>query len=129
VDGLVSTRVHRFVEGLGVALACALVLAGTAGLAGAGQLLDPTRPSAASGAETEDTGGVHVQAIILRAGARVAIVSGHLVHAGDRLGNVVIEEVTPEGVRYTEHGHSVFARLAAGTVVVRRARVLGESPP
>lgn len=130
MDRLVSPRIRRVAAGGCVALACVLAHAGAGGTAHAAQLLDPTRPSTASDTgATEDTGGVHVQAIILREGTRVAIVSGHLVRAGDRLGGVLIEEVTPEGVRYLQNGHSVFARLAAGTVVVRRAPASGEHVP
>jgi hypothetical protein len=124
-----NARVRRVAAGSCAALAWVLAGTGAAGTVHAAQLLDPTRPSTASDTGAEDTGGVHVQAIILREGTRVAIVSGHLVHAGDRLGGVLIEEVTPEGVRYLQNGHSVFARLAAGTVVVRRAPASGEHVP
>jgi hypothetical protein len=34
-----------------------------------------------------------------------------VVHAGDRIGNAFIEEVTPDGVRYSQDGRSRFARL------------------
>jgi hypothetical protein len=124
-----NARARRVATGSCIALACFLADAGAAGTARAAQLLDPTRPSGASDAGAQDAAGVHVQAIILREGTRVAIVSGHLVRAGDRIGSVLIEEVTPEGVRYLQNGHSVFARLAAGTVVVRRAPASGEHVP
>jgi hypothetical protein len=109
---------------------CALTLVSAASYAQAAQLLaDPTRPTGASNQAAEDLSGVHVEAIILRAGSRVAIVSGHLVRAGDRIGDVLIEAVTPEGVRYSQNGHSAFARLAAGVVIVRRAPVSGGNVP
>lgn len=99
-----------------------LALVGAASRAhGVQPLTDPTRPTAASDRGVEDASGVQLQALIVRAGTRVAIVSGHLVRAGDRIGDVRIEAVTPEGVRYSQNGHSAFARLAAGTVIVRRA--------
>ena len=90
---------------------CAIALAGAAQ---AGNLLvDPTRPASApeSAGAVSESGGVHVQAIVSRAGSRVAIVDGKLVHAGDRIANILIEEVTPEGVRYSQGGQSGFARL------------------
>ena len=124
-----NARVRRAAVSSAVTLACLIAATEAIGTVRAAQLLDPTRPSTASDAGAEETGGVHVEAIILREGTRVAIVSGHLVRAGDRLGGVLIEEVTPEGVRYVQNGHSVFARLAAGTVVVRRAPASGERVP
>jgi hypothetical protein len=103
---------------------CLLALAGGVGTVQAAQLADPTRPSAtAAPAQTE--GAMHVQAIIVRATSRVAIVDGHLVRAGDRIGNVLIEAVTPEGVRYARGGHSAFARLSTVAVTVRHAPVSG----
>jgi hypothetical protein len=124
-----STAVRRRVVCFHAVFACLMVGTGAAGGARAAQLADPTRPTGASDAGPEETSGVHVQAIIVRAGTRVAIVSGHVVHAGDRLGGVLIEEVTPEGVRYLQHGHSAFARLAAETVVVRRVPSSGGTVP
>lgn len=105
-----------------VALSAVSVLA--AGAANAGNLLvDPTRPMTAvdSPVAAPQPGGVHVQAIVIRAGSRVAVVDGRVVHAGDRIANVFIEEVTPEGVRYSQDGHSRFARLKCPTPLpVRR---------
>ena len=92
-------------------------------------LVDPTRPVAARAAAYEDTSGVHVQAIVSRAGSRIAIVDGKVVHAGDRVANVVIEEVTPEGVRYSQDGRSGFARLASPKVTVRRVPVAERDVP
>jgi hypothetical protein len=45
-----------------------------------------------------------VQAVITRQGTSIAVVNGHIVHAGDRLANVAIEEVTPTGVLYVQAG-------------------------
>jgi ribosomal protein L14 len=106
------------------AVVCLLALAAGAAAAQAAQLADPTRPSATA-APAEREGGMHVEAIIVRATSRVAIVDGHLVRAGDRIGDVVIEAVTPEGVRYSRGGHSAFARLSAVTVTVRHTPVPG----
>ena len=86
-------------------------------------LVDPTRPMTAtdSPVAAPESGGVHVQAIVIRADSRVAVVDGRVVRAGDRIANVYIEEVTPEGVRYLQDGHSRFARLKCPTPLpVRR---------
>ena len=89
-----------------------LLTAGGAARAG-NALVDPTRPATATDTvvTAAEPGAMRVQAIVIRASSRVAIVDGHLVHAGDRIANRFIEEVTPEGVRYSQDGHSHFARL------------------
>lgn len=109
----------------------ALMAAGGAARAG-NALVDPTRPATATDAlaPAAEAGGMHVQAIIIRAGARVAVVDGRLVHAGDRIANVLIEEVTPDGVRYSQDGHSRFARLRGPKELpVRRGAPLQRDPP
>jgi hypothetical protein len=71
-----------------------------------------------------------VQAIITRAGARIAIVDGQLVHPGDHLANVVIEEVTPEGIRYSKkNGRMGFARLPGRETSIRRVTVAHKGVP
>ena len=95
-------------------------------------LVDPTRPMSAtdSVAAAPEPGGVRVQAVVIRPGSQVAVVDGRLVHAGDRIGNVLIEEVTPEGVRYSLDGHSRFARLKCPTpLTVRRGAPAPRDPP
>jgi hypothetical protein len=85
-------------------------------------LADPTQPGSRAASRVH-SGGLQVQGIITRSGTRIAIVDGRLVRAGDRVGNVVIQEVLPEGVRYSRRkGHTGFARLA-GEISTRRATV------
>ncbi|MGH8221009.1 MAG: hypothetical protein ACREUT_20950 [Steroidobacteraceae bacterium] len=107
-------------------LAAALI-AGAAGARAGERLVDPTRPPSAAAAVTSDA--LHVEAVILREGSRIAIVDGRIVRAGDRLGDTRIEEVTAEGVRYFRHGRSGFARLTVATVAVRHALLLGNDLP
>jgi hypothetical protein len=105
-----------------IALAVLALLAGAAAHAGS-PLADPTRPMSAGDSRPAATepGGVRVQAIMIRPDSRVALVDGRLVHAGDRIANLLIEAVTPEGVRYSQDGHSRFARLRCPSqVTVRR---------
>jgi hypothetical protein len=88
-------------------------------------LVDPTRPVSATDSPlaAREPGGVHVQAIVIRADSRVAVVDGRVVRAGDHIANVFIEEVTPEGVRYSQDGHSRFARLKCPTPLPLRRGV------
>jgi len=110
-------------------LACLAVLFAGATLARAGEgLVDPTRPTSTVGAPEGAGAGIRVEAVILRAGSRIAIVNGHIVRAGDHLGDTLIEEVTADGVRYSQHGHSAFARLTTATIAVRHALLLGNLP-
>jgi len=126
--GVPHARMPCAAAALAGALLAGALLAG-ADVSGAEPLVDPTRPVAARAAAYEDTSGVHVQAIVSRAGSRIAIVDGKVVHAGDRVANVVIEEVTPEGVRYSQDGRSGFARLASPKVTVRRVPVAERDVP
>lgn len=98
-------------------------LLASSGAARANGLIDPTRPANATDpvATAPEPGEVRVQAIILRDGSRVAVVDGRVVHAGDRIAGVTIEEVTPDGVRYLLDGKSRFAPLKCPTsLTVRR---------
>lgn len=96
-----------------VAVSVVMALAAGAAAHADNLLVDPTRPRSAtdSPVAAREPGGVHVQAIVIRADSRIAVVDGRVVRAGDRIANVLIEEVTPEGVRYSQDGHSRFARL------------------
>jgi len=111
----------------------AIVTLAAAGAAHAGTpLVDPTRPMSATdpAPAAAEPGGVRVQAVVIRPGSRVAVVDGRLVHAGDRIANLLIEEVTPEGVRYSQDGHSRFARLKCPTpLTVRRGAPRLRDPP
>jgi hypothetical protein len=110
------------------ALLCLTAVSGAAAHGG-DALVDPTRPGSAA-APRRHTGGLQVQAIITRAGARIAIVDGQLVHAGDHLANVVIEEVTPEGIRYSKNnGRMGFARLPGREISIRRVTVAQKGVP
>jgi hypothetical protein len=96
-----------------VALALLPLIAASGAARAGNALVDPTRPVSAAdpGVAASEPGAMRVQAIISRAGSRVAVVDGRVVHAGDRIGNALIEEVTPDGVRYSQDGRSRFARL------------------
>ena len=110
-------------------LACLAVLLTGASVARAGDgLVDPTRPTSTVAAPENEGDGIHVEAIILRTGSHVAIVNGHIVRAGDHVGDTLIEEVTADGVRYSQHGRSAFARLTPATIAVRHALLLGNLP-
>ena len=101
------------------ALLC-LALVGREHIAlGSDGLVDPTRPSRAGAGATAEQ-GVHVQAILDRSGVRVAIVDGKLVRAGDRVANILIEEVMSDGIRYSESGRTTIARLPAIKLAIRR---------
>ena len=106
-----------------IAALCLLPLLVAAGVVRGNGLVDPTRPVTATdpAVAASETGAMHVQAVVIRAGSRVAVVDGRLVRAGDRIANALIEEVTPDGVRYSQAGHSRFARLKSPTpLTVRR---------
>jgi len=110
-------------------LAClAVLLAGTSGARAGDGLVDPTRPTSTVAAPESEGNGIRVEAVIVRAGSHIAIVNGHIVRAGDHLGDTLIEEVTADGVRYSKNGQSVFARVTPATITVRHAPLLGNLP-
>jgi hypothetical protein len=91
-------------------------------VAGPQTLVDPTRPvSASTVTETRvDTQRVQLEAVLNRSGSYVAIVNGRLVRAGDHVGNITIQTVTLEGVRYVQDGKTGFASMAATKLSVRK---------
>ena len=75
-------------------------------------LVDPTRPTTTTGhSDTTHACGVCVEAIVTRKEGSFAVVNGRVVRAGDRLSDISIEEITPDGVEYLRGGHRGFARL------------------
>jgi len=106
----------------------AILIAGASAAHAGEGLIDPTRPTSEVARSESEGDGIHVEAVILRKGSRIAIVNGHIVRAGDHLGDTLIEEVTADGVRYSQHGHSAFARLTTATIAVRHALLLGNLP-
>jgi hypothetical protein len=106
------------------------LLAATAA-SGADALVDPTRPISAHAATDSqpESAAVHVQAIVSRSGSRIAIVNGKLVRAGDHLGSISIQEVTADGVRYLQYGHSNFARVPSAKLLVRNTPVPKKEVP
>jgi hypothetical protein len=78
------------------------------------ELKDPTRPPAVlvPGKDAEVHKALpHVTAIFLSGTRRIAIFNAQPVHAGDSVGGYHIDEVDPDGVRYSVSGHSGFASL------------------
>jgi hypothetical protein len=98
-------------------LACLCVSAAESAR-GAPPLADPTRPVTAITTGIDGT-EVRVQGILTRSGTHLAIVDGKLVRAGDHIADLVIEEITPAGIRYSRDGHLGFARLPLAKVAVR----------
>jgi len=63
----------------------------------------------------------HVSAIFFSGERRVAVFDGHVVKAGDRLGDITIREINADGVRYLRAGQIEFARLPTQAASVRRS--------
>jgi hypothetical protein len=92
-------------------------------LAYADTLSDPTRPPQAhSASEPETRSATRLEAILQNGDRRVAIISGHVVREGDRIGDAVVEAILPQGVRLARGGRSELLALpATPKVQVRRA--------
>ena len=87
----------------------------------ADRLADPTRPpSGPRSQSTEVRSGVRVEAILHSNDRRLAIVNGKVVHAGDYVSGVRIEEILVDGVRYMRDGRSQVARLRPAAMSVRQ---------
>lgn len=100
-----------------LSLAVALALGATA----SGETLqDPTRPpDARSTAHSTDAAGLQLEGIVDTGERRVAIVNGHLVRPGDRIGATRIDEIGVDSIRYTRNGLSAISRISKPGVPVR----------
>ncbi|HTE39517.1 MAG TPA: hypothetical protein VK629_01735 [Steroidobacteraceae bacterium] len=96
-------------------------------------LIDPTRPANAPRAVS--TGGevvevqARVTAVFVAGGRRVAVLDGRVVKAGDRFGDIVVQEVLADGVRYLRSGRSEVVRLPRQDARVRHSAGGEESNP
>lgn len=110
-------------------IALALMLA--ASCAHADALIDPTRPAFASTKSSSPMARsvdpvARVTAIFQSGERRVAVFDGRVVKAGDRIGDVAIQEILADGVRFTRAGRVELARLPKQAASVRsEARKLG----
>jgi hypothetical protein len=86
----------------------------------ADRLADPTRPPGPRAQATETRSGIRVEAILNSDDRRLAIVNGKVVHAGDYVSGVRIEEILVDGVRYMRDGRSQVARLRPAAMSVRQ---------
>jgi hypothetical protein len=119
-----------------VAVAVAFLLASSID-AHADALIDPTRPAFAPGKSSPVMRSVdpvsRVTAVFVTGQRRVAVIDGQVVKAGDRIGDIVIEEILADGVRFTRGGRVEVARLPKPAVSVRsdarKASVRQESSP
>lgn len=101
-----------------------LLLASTAQAAANERLLDPTRPTHAKApAAPRSTSAMRLEAVLMSSDRRIAIVNGQVLRAGDRIGDVLIEEVFADSVRYTRAGQSQLLRLQERALHVRRNAV------
>ncbi|HYM35398.1 MAG TPA: hypothetical protein VET48_08385 [Steroidobacteraceae bacterium] len=100
------------------AIAAMLVVA----VAHADTLVDPTRPVMSN--KTAPTRNVEAPVrvtAIFRSNERcVAVFDGQVVKVGDRVGDLTIQEITADGVRYLRAGKVEFARLPKQAATVRR---------
>jgi len=110
-------------RGKGIAALHALAFLLVAPLAHADVLIDPTRPANAptksSSAVRSIEAVARVTAIFKSGDRRVAVLDGRVVKAGDRIGDVVIQEVLADGVRYTRAGRVEIVRIPKQAAVVR----------
>ncbi len=120
-----------------------LLLLLTASAAHADTLIDPTRPayaptkSSSPAARSADPTTARVTAVFQNGDRRVAVLDGRVVKVGDRVGDIVIQEVLADGVRYTRAGRVEVVRLpqqaaqvrSAGKGADRKASIRQESRP
>jgi len=88
-------------------------------------LIDPTRPANAPikvGTAVRGVDSARLTAIFQTGDRRVAVLDGRVVKTGDRIGDIVIQEISPDSVRYVRAGRSETARLPKQAAVVRSTR-------
>lgn len=107
-----------------------LVLAAllASGLVEAGSLADPMRPfSVARAPQGKVVSEFSVTAVFHSEERRVAVVNGRIVKVGDRLGDIRIVEILPDGVRYERQGREFTIRVASQAVKVRASAPAADS--
>jgi MSHA biogenesis protein MshK len=107
-----------------------LALAVGIAYAKADTLIDPTRPANAPAKATAIRGVEPVSqltAIFKSGDRRVAVLDGRVVKSGDRIGDLVIQEISADSVRYTRAGRVEIARLPTQAAVVRNDEVRNDT--
>lgn len=97
----------------------ALLLIATAETAMADRLVDPTRPAHAKEIARDAHQPLRLEAILRAEGRALAIVNGKVVRVGDHVGEVRIEEIGSDSIRYTRAGRTKTARLPSERIAVR----------
>jgi MSHA biogenesis protein MshK len=103
-----------------------------ASLAHADALVDPTRPPMSvhkPGVVREVAMAAQVTAIFNSDERRVAVLNGQVVKVGDRVGDITVQEINADGVRYLRAGRVEFARLPRQAAAVRRDAAGAEEGP
>ena len=81
---------------------------------------DPMRPPMVSAAATASpTAAPAVSAVFISRARRVAVVYGRVVRAGDRVGDCIVDEVVPDGIR-CRHGANLRVTPTAAAAVAFR---------
>ncbi len=121
-----TVSLRRSIAAIAMAAAMALSV-----VVRADELVDPTRPANARRSASKEfvPQGSRVSAIFLSGKRRVAVFDGKVVKAGDRVGEVFIETITADGVRYRYEGRVEFAALPKQAATVRRSISSEESEP
>jgi MSHA biogenesis protein MshK len=91
-------------------------------------LADPTRPASMPAVtlptlatSSAVTGKLKLEAVVHSNQRQLAIVNGKLLRVGESLGDVRIEAISNDAVRYSQAGRSHTLRLAEQAIQVRRA--------
>jgi MSHA biogenesis protein MshK len=89
-------------------------------------LIDPTRPVHAPTKALSTVRGSEpvsrLTAIFQSNDRRVAVLDGRVVKVGDRIGDIVIQEILLDSVRYARAGRVEIVRLPKQAAAVRSAR-------
>jgi len=98
----------------------------------AADLRDPMRPPTAPAtamSRTSSPASLQLQAVIGSGQSRVAIVNGKVVHVGDKVDGVTIDEISATAVRYTRGGKQLTASLPNTKLDVRANNTLQAGQP
>ncbi len=87
----------------------------------ADDLQDPTRPAGKSSPRSAsvERRAPNVSAVFIARNSRLAIVNGTLVRAGDTLGDLHIDAILEDGIRYTRAGTASTSLLTRRPMMVR----------
>jgi MSHA biogenesis protein MshK len=98
--------------------------------AAADELNDPTRPPLLSHpvAKAAPVAVQRLTAVLFSEDRRVAVIDGHVLREGDRVGNAIIKQITNDSVTLNRTGRTEVMRLPKSTLQIKSSSAVESRP-